>query len=186
MTIIKGNLSILRLIAEKQKLEDDKFNSSLEKMENSIERVTNIVRGLKSFSRDDVENNEIINISELLSETINLLKDIYISQGVEIASEIPENFYSFGSYGRLQQVIINLLANAKDATGSSSEKIFLILSKNKDKIEIRVIDEGNGIENDIKERIFDPFFTTKKVNEGTGLGLSISHTIISDLGGELC
>jgi histidine kinase len=96
--------------------------------------------------------------------------------------------------GRIEQVFINLLVNARDAiaekvekTGSTNdnEKITIeTLAKGK-RVVINISDTGIGIEDHIKEKIFEPFFTTKEVGKGTGIGLSISYGIIKESKGHI-
>ena len=86
--------------------------------------------------------------------------------------------------GRINQVVLNLLANAIDAC-THGGKVTLRTRPVEGGVEIHVIDTGRGIEPAIRDRIFDPFFTTKPVGQGTGLGLSISHEIIRSHGGRI-
>jgi histidine kinase len=103
--------------------------------------------------------------------------------------------------GRLEQVFINLLINARDAieskyqkiqeSGSEEEKarykkrIFLKTMSDKERVLIEVGDTGTGIPRAVADKIFEPFFTTKEVGKGTGLGLSISYGIVKDFRGEI-
>jgi two-component system NtrC family sensor kinase len=87
---------------------------------------------------------------------------------------------------QLQQVFLNILNNAIDATGKDG-KIHLKtrhLAKNNE-IGVEISDSGPGIPREMLNKIFDPFFTTKEVGKGTGLGLSISHSIVEKLGGRI-
>jgi signal transduction histidine kinase len=96
---------------------------------------------------------------------------------------------------QIQQVILNLLTNARDALnekfeGYHRDKIIRIscsveIIEGQKKLAIRVRDNGNGIRKDIQDKIFDPFFTSKDRNIGTGLGLAISYGIVRDHGGKI-
>ena len=116
-----------------------------------------------------------------------MIRDIYGRSGVQLELSLPdEPLIIHGNSGKLQQVFINLLANAKDATKNQEERSILVnAEKTRDSIILTFKDNGEGISPEIQERIFDPFFTTKEVNEGTGIGLSISHTIIQEHGGQI-
>ncbi len=96
--------------------------------------------------------------------------------------------------GRLEQVIINLLINARDAIDAKWEaqpninddkRIDIKTSSNEKDITIEVSDSGTGIPGHVSDKIFEPFFTTKKIGKGTGLGLSISYGFIQDCGGSI-
>ena len=87
---------------------------------------------------------------------------------------------------RLQQVVVNLISNALDATKSGSAKPVQVLTSSTDKkVVISVKDFGPGIASEHLAQIFDPFFTTKDPGQGLGLGLSISYNIVKDFGGRL-
>lgn len=185
MAIIRGNLEMIEKSLLEKEPDKEKVEVCIGKINTSIERVVNIVKGLKVFSRDDLESLEVIDVRQMLQESVDLLQDIYSLEGVNINTNFQANLYTEASYGRLQQVVVNLLANAKDATSKIPNTISVSSKREGNNIEIRVSDKGSGIPVDILDKIFDPFFTTKKVNEGTGIGLSISHQIINDYGGML-
>ena len=84
----------------------------------------------------------------------------------------------------IEQVVVNLLSNAIDASPPSSE-ILVKIRKLSDAIEIAVHDDGSGMDDSTKKIAFDPFFTSKRESGGTGLGLSMCHTIVSNHGGEI-
>jgi two-component system sensor histidine kinase HupT/HoxJ len=91
----------------------------------------------------------------------------------------------FGNTLQLEQVIVNLLSNAKDALVGAARKEIIIRTQTGRTATITVEDSGPGIDPHILPCIFDPFFTTKEVDKGTGLGLSISYGIVKDHGGEI-
>jgi C4-dicarboxylate-specific signal transduction histidine kinase len=92
----------------------------------------------------------------------------------------------FGNAIQLEQVVINLLSNARDALIDMAQKVITITcTLESENIELRVQDTGPGIPADFEQRIFDPFFTTKEVGAGTGLGLSITYGIIKDHQGAI-
>ena len=92
-----------------------------------------------------------------------------------------------GGQVRLQQVLVNLISNALDATSENKKPptIFLSVAAAENNVLIKVRDNGPGLPEDVIEQMFDPFFTTKGTSKGLGLGLSISYNIIKDFGGEL-
>jgi signal transduction histidine kinase len=87
---------------------------------------------------------------------------------------------------QIEQVLLNLLTNARDAVGLTPAKTITVSTAvDAERVFIRVLDTGIGMTDEIKKRIFDPFFTTKEVGKGTGLGLSLSYGIIHDHRGTL-
>jgi len=115
-----------------------------------------------------------------IMKTINILKDMYGKQGIEIIPELKK--CTITSYAReFSQVLINVLSNSKDAIQENKAKnanINVIMETMGDKVIILVKDNAGGINPDILEKIFDPYFTTKQDTKGTGLGLYMSKTII--------
>jgi len=96
-------------------------------------------------------------------------------------------FIVSGNQNELEQVLTNLIINARDATKAVKRQgeVEVLLSKTDGRVAIKVTDEGKGISEENLQRIFDPFFTTKEVGKGTGLGLSICHSIIEQHQGNI-
>ncbi len=187
LTIISGQLFLLENYLIHSHRHDDEAKKRFIKINHSIERISNIVKGLKTFSRNDETELNQFNMPELIKETMDMLVDIYKKEGVDLTLTIDNKpCLILGSRGRIQQVLVNLISNAKDATlGKSERKIDLQLNSDGEVITISIADNGSGIPNDIKDKIFDPFFTTKEINKGTGIGLSIVNNIIKDHKGKI-
>lgn len=186
---INNPIQILSLSIEQLKimLENDKINGQeclkiCDQMEGTVDRVTNIVKGMKLVARDG--NNdpyEKIDLKKLLDETLGFCKERFKNHGVQMINfeDADSSFEVKGQKVRLSQVLLNLLNNAFDAISKNNTKIIRIhLSKINEKIELSITDNGPGVPEEVEEKIFQPFFTTKEVGKGTGLGLSISKTII--------
>ncbi len=187
LTIISGQLFLLENYLIHSHRYDEETKKRFVKMNNSIERISNIVKGLKTFSRNDEMELKHFNVLELVKETTDMMLDIYRKEGVElIFSGEMKPCFVLGSRGRIQQVLVNLISNAKDATlDKPSRKIEIELSSDDEKIKISVQDNGSGITEEIRDKIFDPFFTTKEIKKGTGIGLSIVNNIIKDHSGKI-
>jgi signal transduction histidine kinase len=164
----------------KEKIEYKEAIKEIEKLiisiKNGTKRTTEIVKGLRTFSRMDEDTLKMASIHEGLDSTLILLYNKYKNR-----IEIVKNYCDLPLIecypGQLNQVFMNILSNAIDSidnrgiiTISTSIKNGLIL--------ISIKDTGRGIPENLKEKIFEPFYTTKEVGKGTGLGLSISHGII--------
>ncbi|HEY9853948.1 MAG TPA: ATP-binding protein [Leptolyngbyaceae cyanobacterium] len=160
-------------------------------MQVGIERIHQLSVALRTFSRSDTNNRIAFNIHEGLESTLLILRHrLKASNGHPAIAIIKEyeNVPLVHCYpGPLNQVFMNLLANAIDAIdeltyqGKPNEqptiKIRTELVEN-DWVEIRIIDNGLGMTQDVKQQLFEPLFTTKPAGKGTGLGLSICHQII--------
>jgi PAS domain S-box-containing protein len=186
LAIILGQLEMMKMHTEDKNIFDSYLQSFYQKTLIGIERITNIVKGLRSFARMDENEFVIFNLSELINETIVMLVDIYRNDGVVINSKIDTDLFVNGSRGRLQQVLVNLLNNSRDALLDANEKkINIVARRENDRIVIYLSDTGVGVKKELKEKIFDPFFTTKEVNKGTGIGLALASSIMRDHQGAL-
>ncbi|MEM7716025.1 MAG: ATP-binding protein [Cyanobacteria bacterium P01_A01_bin.68] len=168
------------------------FVKLLNSMQNGTERIREIVLSLRNFSRLDEADFKQVDIHEGIDSTLlilhNRLKETANHKEIELIkdySSLPKvDCYA----GQLNQVFMNILANAIDALEDEVNKnqvfspqirVSTELSDSSN-ILIRIADNGSGIPVSVQSRLFDPFFTTKQVGKGTGLGLSISYQIIVD------
>jgi C4-dicarboxylate-specific signal transduction histidine kinase len=191
LAIIKGYVSSIKRLLEakddprtKEKIED-----KVDKVLLSVDRIAKIVKGLRTFGRvDENEVKENFSIKLLLEETLELSQDILNEAKLDVSVNIEDaDYIHFGNAGRLGQVLINLISNAKDAVKENkvgNKNVQIHLSRNENHATFKISDNGHGISQENLDKIFDPFFTTKELNQGTGIGLSISHEIIAEHGGE--
>jgi signal transduction histidine kinase len=155
----------------------------------NIDRIRNICDDLRKFSRDEVSNFELFDLRGVLRFSYELLKHEFSPKGIASSLNLDNSpLEVMGNSGHLQQVFVNLIKNALDASSGEGEISVSTSSAELDGTpfwEIRVSDSGTGIPKETLPRIFDPFFTTKDPDKGTGLGLSIIHGIVKDHGGEI-
>jgi signal transduction histidine kinase len=148
----------------------------LEIIKTGTDRTTEIIKGLRSFSRMDEDILKVADIHENLNTALILLRNKYKDR-ITIEKKYG-NIPQIECYpGQLNQVFMNILTNAIDAIDQKG-KVIIRTSKSKQMVKISIRDTGTGIPEEIRSKIFEPFFTTKEVGQGTGLGLSISHGII--------
>ncbi len=159
------------------------INSLLKGIEEGGKRTSEIVRGLRNFSRLDEEEKKLANINEGIDSTLLMLRNQYKNR-INIIKEfgdVPE----FLCYpGKLNQVFMNILSNAVQAIPAEGE-IKISTSVENDLVIVKINDNGSGMDEDTIRKIYEPFFTTKEVGKGTGLGLAISYGIIKDHDGEV-
>jgi PAS domain S-box-containing protein len=161
------------------------------------ERVATIVRNLLAFSRQEREQaREPVDVRKLVDATLSLIHAVIRKDNVRVEVEIPADLPRVPCRPQqIQQVIMNLVTNARDALNSryagyhDDKRIEIsaetFTNESRPWMRITVADHGGGIPADVRERVFDPFFTTKGRDKGTGLGLSVSHGIALDHGGKL-
>ena len=147
-------------------------------------RCARIIQGILNFARENEPSYEPFNLSELIEETLELLHHRIESSEINVITNIEKNLVMEGDAGMLQQVLVNVLLNAIQASSLNAE-ILVNAKQEGEKIILEIIDEGTGIEGNDFSKIFDPFFTTKSEGEGTGLGLSVSYGIIKHHGGSI-
>src|SRR5258708_1880785 len=160
-----------------------KVRKRLREMGEGLDRVKELVVNLRTFSRLDEGEFKTIDIGDSIDSVLVLLK-----HRMNGRTQVEKNYgpvRSLSCYaGRLNQVFMNLIANAVDAI-SGKGKIVITTSQTAEAFCISVRDSGKGIPEKIQDRIFDPFFTDKPVGKGTGLGLAISYGIVQDHHGTI-
>ncbi len=152
-------------------------------IENGTERVTTIVRRLRSFARLDESDLKTVDVHDGIEDTLTLIHH-EIKNRIEVVREFGDIPQIACFPGQLNQVFLNLLNNARQAIDGKGT-IRIATSREDGKIAIRITDSGRGIAPENLEKVFDPGFTTKGVGVGTGLGLSICYQIIQDHRGEI-
>ena len=169
---------------------------TLEKAEHfneNINRIRKIIDHVRIFSRDhQSEKPEATDTREIITNALSMLQAQCKEHNIEIELDLPDlPMPVFGNKYRLEQVILNLISNAKDAVEEKfdsfddAKRISIRNFRTKEKIFIEVEDNGSGICCEHLDRIFEPFFTTKSESMGTGLGLSICYGIIHDMDGAI-
>ncbi|ATB34893.1 sensor histidine kinase [Cystobacter fuscus] len=168
--------------------EVSEWRGVLSEAREGAERVRQIVRQLKSFSRPDEERVEAVDLHAVLDSAVMLAAN-EIKHRARLRREYGTIPRVMGNEGRLCQVFLNLVVNAAQAIAEGAvDKNEIVLHTCPDsdgRVLVEVRDTGGGIPREVLGRIFDPFFTTKPVGVGTGLGLSICHGIITGLGGDI-
>lgn len=187
LTVITGFTRLIReRLTQSNRLET--IFELLSKQEKAAARIAKIVDGLRTFSRTDSELIEFFDINDAIKDTLSICEGIYEKEGLSIKTTFStvQPIIKANS-GKFQQVIMNLLTNARDAlselpTGGTITIESAIVAEN---VVIYISDNGKGIAKKDLPQIFDPFYTTKAPGKETGLGLSISHAIIDSFGGKM-
>jgi len=150
-----------------------------------LKRIRQIVEDLRTFARLDESDLHEVDINPGIESTANIIRGRARKKNIDIVLAL-EPIPTIACYpGKVNQVVMNLLSNAIDASPASSQVLCRTAPGDDGGVVIEVIDSGTGIDPAIVDRLFDPFFTTKPQGEGTGLGLSISYGIVQDHGGSI-
>ncbi|MGB4825792.1 MAG: ATP-binding protein [Paracoccaceae bacterium] len=182
LAAMKTYLAGARLLLQRKR--PDEALSSFQRIDDLIERMGAITRQLKSYARKGGEAFEPVDLRACISSALSMMEPQLKARVVKISRTLPRQaVLVMADRLRLEQVIINLLRNALDATKDTPSPQIDILLAAGETATLSVRDNGHGI--DDLENLFAPFYTTKKPGEGVGLGLAISSGIVADLGGRL-
>jgi len=181
---LTGVLMFAHLLQEREG-RDEQDRADLQVIVDETTRVSAIVRSLLDFARESAPSKTLLQINEVLRETIPLAAAQVDGTATEIEERLAEDLPPVpGDRNQLKQVFLNLMLNAIEAMPEGGT-LTLATSSRDGSVVVGFSDTGCGIPAQHRERIFDPFFTTKPVGKGTGLGLSVSYGIVHQHGGSL-
>jgi len=183
---------VLNVAAFKSEINYDQLRKDLASIiddcRNGVERIRDIVQNLRIFSRLDEADFKKTDLHEGIESTIRLLSRYFSGSKIKLTRDYAELPLIEAYSGQLNQVWMNLLANAAQAVSSSGDgsgEVRITTRVEGESVSISVSDTGCGIAREHLDRIFDPFYTTKPVGEGTGLGLSITFGIVERHHGKI-
>jgi len=200
---INQPLTIMRMAAEKGiKFLDrggpehlPQVGEKLKRIMEQVDRARAITDHMRTFGRKAPDQNEKITLKAVADSALGFIGEQLTQRRISVAVEAGEIGTVKGNSIQLEQVLMNLLTNARDAIESKAEevgpshprniRIAIGVDREAGQAFLTVGDTGGGIDPKVIARIFDPFFTTKEVGKGTGLGLSISYGIINNMGGTI-
>ncbi len=186
--IIMGTAGHLKLHMRRQGIQDELLEEGFDRIEETVRRISSIIRGLRNFSRDaSDEDFKAVRISDIVQETLELTREKVKNNNVDLQCSMDVDAVISCQPVQISQVIMNLLINSMHAVSSLEEKwISLEAEQTTDGyLKLKITDSGKGISPEHQSKIMEPFYTTKPVGQGTGLGLSISAGIIKTHNGTL-
>ncbi len=182
LAAMKTYLAGARLLLRRNR--PDEALTAFHRIDDLIERMGAITKQLKSYARKGQTSLSPVDMSEAVASALSMMEPQLKARHVRISRNMPDHpVRVMGDRMRIEQVLINMLRNALDATKTVRSPEIEILLAEGDTVTLSVRDNGHGI--DDLDALFEPFYTTKQPGEGTGLGLAISSGIVTDLGGRL-
>ena len=195
LTVIKGYSELSRVELK----EGDTLRGNIDEIQNAAERAASLTRQLLAFSRRQVMEIKVLDLNTILRDLDKMLRRV-IGEDIELITLLAEDLgRARADVGQIEQVIMNLAVNAKDAMPSGGKltietaNVELDESYARSHVDVKhgryvmfsVSDTGVGMSPEVRERIFEPFFTTKEKGKGTGLGLSTTYGIVKQSEGHI-
>lgn len=171
-------------------LDQDELYESLEMISRQVLRMSEVIQNIRNFSREDRDQTFMdVNVNEAVINVFSMIGRQLEAHNIRVQKVLPKNLPTIKTnINRLEQVIMNLVVNARQALDTcrhDNRKLWVKTGIQKDCVCIEVGDNAGGVPEDLTSKIFDPFFTTKDVGQGTGLGLTISQSIVSEFKGRI-
>ena len=188
LQVLSTHISLMKKQLSGIKETPDRVLKSLEQMDETVTRISKLVKSLKNLSRNvESENLTTFLLSSVFEDLLSVSSQKLKHLNIDLKIQGDTNIKVHGQIVPLSQVFINLINNAIDAIDNHDNKWIKIDIFNNDgnKNIITLTDSGLGIPKDVTQKIMLPFFTTKDPGKGTGLGLSISTSLIEKMGGSL-
>ncbi len=180
LTMVLGQLGVCRTLLQ----DHPELQSHLHAAEGATTKCAEVLRALMDYSRPDHGHRELLSLNVIVEEAASLLRRV-LGNSIRIEEDLARDIpLLFGEPIKLQQVLMNLGLNARDAMPKGGLLLFRTFRSN-DKVCLEVKDTGCGMGEEVKQRIFEPFFTTKDPNKGTGLGLAMVANIVAAHGAAI-
>jgi len=195
LTVIKGYNELSSTMLSEHEL----LKENIEEIKKATSRATDLTRQLLAFSRRQMFHVKVLDLNAILQDMEKMLRRL-VKEDTEIVMVLDEDLGKIKTDpGQIEQVVLNLVLNAKDAMPNGGRLIIQTANVELSKVHLRahigvkpgryvmlsVSDTGMGMSPAVKERMFEPFFTTKEVGKGTGLGLSTVYGIVKQSGGDI-
>lgn len=188
LNAMRLTLANLDRLVTRDTVDSANIKAKVERLNDIINRCASLISQMKTYGRAAPTDAVVFDVKNRLEVIQNLMGEQLRHDRITLMWNLPgEPVLCLGSPLEFDQVLINLMTNARDAilAGGDSGQITLSIASSSTEHEITIEDSGVGFPDDLIERLLEPFFTTKPVGEGTGLGLSITHGIIKDMGGHV-
>ncbi len=182
LTIVGATLSMVQIKSEMDMLKKDDLKVMVSEMEEQIQLMSSTINDFMNFFKPDKQKRQF-NLLGAFENVLKLLKAHLKSKQIKVEYDIDEKIKIAGYKGQLEQVILNVISNAKDALSESKsgdKHINIHISEYSWKWDLIIEDNGGGIDEHIIDRVFEPYFSTKEEGKGSGIGLYMSKMIMQN------
>jgi PAS domain S-box-containing protein len=189
-----GNDYLRRMIQDDRSLSNADIERVAASVTGQVQRASDIINRLREFGRKPDFKKEPVDLNAVINHVVQIVGQQLILNNIRVEFDLDQSIAPIlANANRLEQVIFNLVNNARDAilqlpetTRSKSERVIKLGTyRDGDEVVCAVEDSGIGIPDAVREKIFEPFYTTKEVGKGMGLGLAISYGIVRDYDGNV-
>ncbi len=185
--VITGYLDVLNENLDEGKVSIEELREIAGKLGTASKSIVKLVSGIKTFARIDETDPVPIDLNSAIQDSLNLVSFLYKQENIEFKIKFSEGSpMILGNIGKLQQVLMNLFSNAKDAMETSSSKVISVATRTEtNKVVIEVADTGCGIDPASIQQVFSRAYTTKPVGKGSGMGLDLVRKIVEEMDGSI-
>jgi signal transduction histidine kinase len=185
--VITGYLDVLNETLQQETFSKDEISEIAEKLNTASQSIVKLVSGIKTYARIEEAQPTPIDLNSAIQGSLNLVSFLYKQEDIDLQNNLSAGSpMVLGNIGKLQQVLMNLFSNAKDAMESSDTKVIIVETHEEAKtVVIEVADTGCGIGPANIDRVFTRAYTTKPVGKGSGMGLDLVRKIVKEMGGSI-
>jgi histidine kinase len=192
LNAIKIGSEFLNLMSEKGEYASDKMHRVVSEISVQVDRAAEIINTLRAFGRKSDMSRERLDLNKPVKNVLSIIGQQLKLENISIRLDLGQNLPFIQAHSnRLEQVLFNLVTNARDAInmqeegGRGERSITIQTFARNGRVSVSVCDTGAGMPDSVRNKIFEPFFTTKETGKGMGLGLAISYGIVKDYQGEI-
>ncbi|MGB5793490.1 ATP-binding protein, partial [Poseidonibacter sp.] len=182
LSFISTSASGIKLQKEFGIIDEKEMSSTLDRITETTKFLSQTIDDFQNYLKNDKIKKEF-NVNNSINTILNITKGSIVNNFINLKLDLKENLYLYGYENELNQAILNVLNNAKDALSEiDKDNRYLAIKtyKLRNRVLIEIVDNAGGINPVILDKIFEPYFTTKHKSQGTGLGLFMTHKIITE------
>ena len=185
--VITGYLDVMNEMLHEGNISIEEFGGIADKLGTASKAIVKLVSGIKTYARIDKTDPIPIDLNAAIQESLDLVSFLYRQDNIELKNGLSKGSpMILGNIGKLQQVLVNLLSNARDAMETSGTRIISVSTREENgKVVIEVTDTGCGIAHENIDDVFSRAYTTKPVGKGSGMGLDLVRNIVEDMDGTI-